>query len=76
MLGKWAWFFSYGKSRLNRLVTGKNADLRRWQADLEELTDIALAGRGEGAGLWKQMTAEIEDEEALRSNIRVFLVRM
>jgi cytochrome P450 len=58
---------------LNRMVTGKNADIRRWQADLEELTDIALAGRADGAGLWKQMTAEIEDEEALRSNVRVFL---
>jgi len=58
---------------LNRLMTGKNAQLRRWFADLEELTDIALAGRGEGAGLWKRFTAEVEDEEAMRSNIRVFL---
>lgn len=58
---------------LHRLVTGKHAELKRWQSDLEELTDIALAGREEGLGLWKNFIAEVEDEEALRSNIRVFL---
>jgi len=60
-------------SALHRLVTGKNVDLRRWQFDLEELTDIALSGRKEGLGLWKNFIADVEDEEALRSNIRVFL---
>lgn len=60
-------------SAFNRLVTGRNTELRRWQADLEALTDIALAGRNEGLGLWKQFTSDVEDEEALRSNIRVFL---
>jgi cytochrome P450 len=60
-------------SALYLLVSGKNAELRRWRADLEELTDIALAGRKEGLGLWKNFTADVEDEEALRGNIRVFL---
>jgi cytochrome P450 len=58
---------------LYRLIPGKNAELRAWQADLEELTNIALAGRKEKLGLWESFTAEVEDEEALRSNIRVFL---
>jgi len=60
-------------SALHRIITRKNAELRRWQSDLEELTDIALAGRKEGLGLWNKFIAEVEDEEALRSNIRVFL---
>ena len=60
-------------SAIQRFITGKNAELRRWQSDLEELTDIALAGRKEGLGLWKKFMADVEDEEALRSNIRVFL---
>lgn len=38
----------------------------------EELTDLALAGRAEGLGLWGQFDSEAPDE-ALRSNIRVFL---
>ncbi len=58
---------------LHRIVSGKNAELRRWKDALEELTDIALAGRGEGQGLWRMFKGEVEDEEALRSNIRVFL---
>ena len=57
----------------HRIVTGKNIELKRWQTALEELTDIALAGRDEGLGLWKSFKGEVEDEEALRSNIRVFL---
>lgn len=58
---------------LHRIIFGKNAQLRRWRSDLEELTDIALVGRKEGLGLWKNFIAEVEDEEALRSNIKVFL---
>jgi len=58
---------------LSRLVSGKNAELRRWQSSLESLTDIALAGREKGLGHWKSFKGEVEDEEALRSNIRVFL---
>lgn len=60
-------------SALYLSITGKNNELRRWQSDLEALTDIALAGRKEGLGLWKNFTADVEDEEALRGNIRVFL---
>jgi cytochrome P450 len=46
--------------------------LRRAQADFEALTDIALSGRPEGRGLWSQFKSDAPDE-ALRSNIRVFL---
>jgi|GEM_PF-382228 len=38
----------------------------------EELTDLALASRGSGAGLWAQFSSDAPDA-ALRSNIRVFL---
>jgi cytochrome P450 len=57
---------------LYRLVTGRNALLKQKQADFEALTDIALSGRAEGLGLWAQFKSEAPDE-ALRSNIRVFL---
>ena len=58
---------------LYRFLPGKNAQLKVWKSDLEELTNIALAGRKQKLGLWKSFTAEVEDEEALRSNIKVFL---
>ena len=57
---------------LGRLLTGRNAILKERMADYEALTDIALAGRAEGLGLWKQFKSDASDE-ALRSNIRVFL---
>ncbi len=57
---------------LCRMVTGRNAVLRRKAADFETLTDIALSGRAEGLGLWKQFKSDATDD-ALRSNIRVFL---
>ena len=57
---------------LCRMVTGRNAILKQKKADLEALTDIALSGRAEGLGLWKQFKSDATDE-ALRSNIRVFL---
>jgi cytochrome P450 len=38
----------------------------------EQLTDLALAARKEGKGLWKQFKSDAPDE-ALRSNIKVFL---
>lgn len=60
-------------SSLYRLLPSKNAELKAWQSDLEELTNIALAGRKQKLGLWKSFTADVEDEEALRSNIKVFL---
>ena len=61
--------------RLHALYTmavGGNALLKRRRADFERLTDIALAGRKEGRGLWKQFKSDAGDV-ALRSNIRVFL---
>lgn len=57
---------------LFRTLTGRNAILRQKMADFEALTDIALSGRAEGLGLWKQFKSDATDE-ALRSNIRVFL---
>ena len=55
-----------------RMFTGRNAILRQKMADFEALTDIALSGRAEGLGLWNQFKSDATDE-ALRSNIRVFL---
>lgn len=55
-----------------RMVTGRNAILKQKRADLEALTDIALAGRAEGLGLWQQFKSDAT-HAALRSNIRVFL---
>jgi len=52
--------------------TGRNAILKQKKTDFEELVDIALSGRKEGLGLWKQFKSDATDE-ALRSNIRVFL---
>ena len=57
---------------LFRMATGRNAILRQKAADFEALTDIALAGRAEGRGLWQQFKSDATDD-ALRSNIRVFL---
>jgi cytochrome P450 len=55
-----------------RALTGRNAILKQKRADYEALTDIALSGRAEGRGLWKEFQSDATDE-ALRSNIRVFL---
>ena len=55
-----------------RLLSGATDWLTAAQADFETLTDIALAGRREGLGLWAQFKSDATDE-ALRSNIRVFL---
>jgi cytochrome P450 len=57
---------------LYRMVSGRNAILKQRKADFETLTDIALSGRAEGRGLWSQFKSDAPDE-ALRSNIRVFL---
>ena len=54
------------------MFTGRNAILKQQQADFEVLTDLALAGRAEGRGLWNQFKSDATDE-ALRGNIRVFL---
>jgi cytochrome P450 len=53
-------------------LVGRDASLRRAQADFEALIDIALAGRADGLGLWKEFKSDSADE-ALRSNIGVFL---
>ena len=42
------------------------------QADFEVLTDLSLATRKEGKGLWRQFKSDAPDE-VLRSNIKVFL---
>ena len=55
-----------------RLLSGGNAWLIAARADFETLTDIALAGRRDGLALWAQFKSDAPDE-ALRSNIRVFL---
>jgi len=60
-------------SAIHQFVTGKHVAVQQWREALEDLTDIALAGRGKKAGHWKNFIGDIEDEEALRSNIRVFL---
>jgi len=57
---------------LFRMLTGRNVILKQKMADYEALTDIALSGRAEGLGLWKQFKSDATDD-ALRSNIRVFL---
>ena len=46
--------------------------IKKSRADFEELTDLALATRKDGKGLWKQFKSDAPDS-ALRSNIRVFL---
>jgi cytochrome P450 len=48
------------------------AQARDAYAHFEQLTDLALAGRKEQKGLWKQFKSDAPDE-ALRSNIKVFL---
>lgn len=48
------------------------ADAKEASAIFEELTDLAIAGRHEGRGLWAQFKSDAPDAD-LRSNIRVFL---
>lgn len=55
-----------------RRLSGGERTLQKHKADFEELTDIALSGRAQGLGLWNEFHSEASDE-ALRSNIRVFL---
>jgi len=54
------------------VVTGRKRSLSRAQARFESLTDIALAGRTNGLGLWGEFKSDATND-ALRSNIRVFL---
>ena len=50
----------------------KIADAKQAAADFERLTDLSLASRKEGKGLWKQFKSDAPDD-ALRSNVKVFL---
>lgn len=52
--------------------TSKIAQAKKDDAVFEELTNLVLAGRRDGKGLWKQFKSDAPDE-ALRSNLRVFL---
>lgn len=53
-------------------LTRRHAQLKRDRALLEELVDRVIATRSTGAGFWPLLTAE-GPEEAIRSNVRVFL---
>lgn len=53
-------------------VTRSLAEAKAARADFEHLTDLVLAPRRSGGGLWKQFESDAPDD-ALRSNIRVFL---
>jgi cytochrome P450 len=55
-----------------RHLSGGAARLEAARADFEALTDVALAGRADGRGLWGHFKSDASDA-ALRSNIRVFL---
>lgn len=52
--------------------TKKQKEARNDIADFEKLTDLVLAPRKEGRGLWGQFKSDAPDEN-LRSNIKVFL---
>ncbi len=54
------------------IVTGRRRSLNRARVAYESLTDIALAGRTNGLGLWAEFKSDAPNA-ALRSNIRVFL---
>ncbi len=54
------------------LITGRTRSIKRARADFESLTDIALAGRAGGLGLWGEFKSDAPNDR-LRSNIRVFL---
>lgn len=55
-----------------RIFLKADEKIKSAQRDFEALTDIALAGRETGAGMWSRFKSDAPDE-ALRSNIRVFL---
>jgi cytochrome P450 len=52
--------------------TRRIAEAKDAYAVFEQLTDLVLAARKEGKGLWKQFKSDAPDQ-ALRSNIKVFL---
>ena len=57
---------------LLRRLGGRHRRVEQARRDFEQLTDIALAGRAAGLGLWGQFESDAPDAD-LRSNIRVFL---
>ena len=50
----------------------RRAEHKQDKKDFQELTEIALAGRAGGLGLWKQFRSDASNDK-LRSNVRVFL---
>ena len=54
------------------ILTRRIAQAKEDYAIFEQLTDVVLAGRKEGKGLWQQFRSDAPDA-ALRSNIKVFL---
>ena len=48
------------------------AEAKEAHAEFERLTDVVIATRKEGKGLWRQFKSEAPDA-ALRSNVKVFL---
>lgn len=57
--------------KLPNLTRGM-AQAKQQYASFDHLTDLVLAARKDGKGLWKQFKSDAPDE-ALRSNIKVFL---
>lgn len=57
---------------LRFLMVGNGAELRRWRADFEAITQAALDGRAAKRGAWARFDSDLPDE-VLRPNIRVFL---
>jgi cytochrome P450 len=53
-------------------LTRKIAEIQDAYAAFEQLTDLVIATRKEGKGLWNQFRSDAPDE-ALRDNIKVFL---
>ena len=58
--------------RLMPALTGRIAEAKEARRVFEQLTDLVIAARSRGEGLWKQFKSDAPDE-ALRSNVRVFL---
>src|SRR5574341_2256469 len=63
---------THGKVLSVNVGRARESSLRRARASFEALTDIALAGRTDGLGLWGEFKSDASND-ALRSNIRVFL---
>lgn len=62
----------FGVSKRRAGFTRSDEDVKHAAAMFEELTDVVIAPRKHARGLWKQFKSDASDD-ALRSNIRVFL---